>query len=477
MKPLHDITIAGAGIAGWVAAAALARNHAGRGGSVTIVPLPGADDSLDPFGPAAALLPGGVEGLAALLGVNPADVMRAGGGGFSLGTAFQGWDRQGSVSFLPFGQTGADLKGIAFHHLIWRARATGAQVRMTDYSLATLAAQAERFALPSPDPRSVLSTLAPGGFADLRGLVELAKAQALAAGARLSPAPLSHVRRDEGGKVAALVLADDSDVTGDLFIDATGPRALLADPGNGWHDWRHWLPCDRFAVEPVAADGPPPPYALHSADAAGWTRRIPLRRGAIVTRLGSGPGRFSSGRRDRAWDGNIVFLGASACLMDPVGGVSLSLLIAAIRRLLSHYPVSPGTGPEAASFNRQTMEEAERARDFLILRFRANGRTGEPFWDAARAMDLPDPLAHKLSLYESRGRIPLYDGELFDRPDWINLMDNAGIRARRCDVQANGLNDGEIMAHLERLRGVLLRAAGEMPPHAQALAQLLGGTP
>lgn len=474
MKPLHDIVIAGAGIAGWLAASALARNHAGRGGSVTLVPLPGADDSLDPFGPAAPLLPGGVEGVAALLGVAPPDILRAGGGGFSLGTAFQGWSGQGAVSFLPFGQTGADLKGIAFHHLVWRARAAGVPVRMTDYSLATLAAQAERVALPSADPRSVLSTLAPGGFADLRGLTELARRQALAADARLSPAPLSHVRRDEGGKVAALVLADDTDVTGDLFIDTTGPRALLAHPGNGWHDWRHWLPCDRFAVEQGTADGPPPPYALHSADADGWTRRIPLRRGAWITRLGNGPGRFVSGRRDRAWDGNSVFLGASACLLDPVGGVALALLIAAIRRLLSHYPVTPGSGPEAASFNRQGVEEAERARDFLILRFKTNARTGEPFWDKARAMDLPELLAHKLSLYESRGRIPLYDGELFDRADWINLLDAAGIRARRCDVQANGLSDGEIMAHLERLRGVLLRAAGEMPTHAQALARLLG---
>ncbi|MBJ7416901.1 MAG: tryptophan 7-halogenase, partial [Niveispirillum sp.] len=95
MTPLHDITIAGAGIAGWLAAAAIARNHAGRGGSVTIVPVPGTDDSLDPFGPAAPLLPGGVEGLATLLGVNPADILRAGGGGFSLGTAFQGWDGPG----------------------------------------------------------------------------------------------------------------------------------------------------------------------------------------------------------------------------------------------------------------------------------------------------------------------------------------------------------------------------------------------
>lgn len=474
MKPLHDMVIAGAGFAGWLAAAALARNHAGRGGSVTIVPLPGLDDSLDPFGPATAALPGGVEGLAALLGVQPPDILRAGGGGFSLGTAFQGWAGNGTVSFLPFGETGADLKGVAFHHLVWRARAAGAQVRMTDYSLATLAAQAERFALPSPDPRSVLSTLAAGAFIDLRGLTDLARSQALAAGARLAPSPLSQVRRDGDGAVTGLVLADDRSVTGDLYIDTTGARALLARPGNGWQDWRRWLPCDRFAVEPVSADGPPPPYALHSADATGWTRRLPLRQGAWITRLGSGPGMFSSGRRDLPWDGNTLLLGASSCLLDPVGGAALSLLLSALRLLLSHYPVTPGAGPEAGSFNRQVVAEMERARDFLILHFRANGRVGEPFWDAARAMDPPDPLAHKIAMYESRGRIPLLDGELFQRPDWINLADGAGIRARRCDVQANGLSDGEIMAHLERLRSVLLRAAGAMPPHAQALAQLVG---
>lgn len=475
MKPLHDVVIAGAGFAGWLAAAAIARDHAGRGGSVTVVPVPGADDSLDPFGSATAALPGGVEGLAALLGVDPPAIMRAGGGGFSLGTAFQGWGGAGSVSFLPFGDTGAELKGVAFQHLVWRARAAGVQVRMTDYSLATLAAQAERFALPSPDPRSVLSTLAPGAFIDLRFLAELTKERALAAGARLAPAPLSHVRRQDGDGVAGLVLADDGVVTGDLYIDTTGSRALLAGTGNGWHDWRRWLPCDRFAVEQVTADAPPPPYGLHSADETGWTRRLPLRRGAWITRLGSGPGTFASGRRDRPWDGNVLFLGASSCLLDPVGGVALSLLLRAIGLFLSHYPVSPGTGPEAASFNRQAVEEMERARDFLILRFKTNGRTGEPFWDAARAMDLPEPLAAKLALYESRGRIPLLDGELFQRPDWINLLDAAGIRARRCDVQANGLSDMEIMAHLDRLRGVLLRAAGGMPTHVQALAQLAGG--
>lgn len=476
MSPLHDITIAGAGLVGWLAAAALARSHAGRGGSVTLVPVPGPDDSLDPFGPATPALPGGVEDLAALLGTSPAEIMRAGGGGFSLGTALQGWAGAGSVSFLPFGETGADLNGVGFHHLVWRARAAGARVRMSDYSLAALAAQAERFALPPADPSSVLSTLAPGAFLDLRGLTDLARHQAVAAGARAAPAPLSHVRRTPDGAVAALVLADGSEVAGDWFIDVSGPRALLADPGGrDWEEWRRWLPCDRYAVEPAATTGAPPPYGLHSADAQGWTRRVPLRQGAWITRLGTdGPQGSRSGRRHRPWDGNRTFLGAAACLMDPVGGSGLALLLSSIRRMLALYPVRPGTGPEAAAYNAQVTAEMERARDFHILHFRSNGRTGEPFWDAARQMDLPEPLAHKLALYESRGRIPLYDGELYGRGDWIHLLDAAGIRARRCDMQATGLSDAEILAHLEKLRGLLLRAAAGLPPHGQTLARLLG---
>ncbi|MFV3077762.1 tryptophan 7-halogenase [Niveispirillum fermenti] len=480
---LHDIVIAGAGLAGWLAACALARVHAGRGGSVTLVPVSGPDDSLDPFGPVAPALPG-FGAAFARLGLEEGEVLRAGGGGFSLGTAFTGWAGPSSVSFQPFGDTGAELNGVGFTQLVWRARQTGRGLRMTDYSLATLAAQMDRFSLPVADTRSVLSTLAYGAFLELGGLAALARRRAEAAGARQASSPLAGVERTGDGNVAALVLADGARLAGDWFIDATGPSALLCRPDNGWQDWGRWLPCDKVAIVPVAPDGPPPPYGLHAAEPAGWTRRLPLRRGAWTARLSAsavGPAdtatrSFTCGRRRSPWQGNVLALGGAAAILDPVGGASLSLLLSAIGRLVGLYPVDPRNGAEAGEYDRQTIDELERARDFLILRYKLNGRRGDPLWDAARDMAVPDSLTHKMALYESRGRIPLLDGELFSRSDWANLFDSQGVRARRCDIQAAALPDTAILAHLERLRTLLLRAAGGLPPHVRALAHLSGGT-
>lgn len=488
-QPLHDIVIAGGGLVGWLAASALARSHGGRGGSVRVVAVPGPDDSLDPFGPAIAALPGFGDALRPLGLMEPA-LMRAGRGSFSLGIAFAGWAGSAHIGFNPFGETGADLSGIGFQHLVTRARAAGAKLRLSDFSLAALAAQAERFAPPSSDVRSVLSSLAYGAHLDGGALTVLARDAALAAGAIAVPGSLQQVERREDGSVAALLLADGDRVAGDWFIDATGPRALLA---GDWpfESWRHWLPCDRALSMPVTADGPPPPYALHSAQAAGWTRRLPLRDGALATLLFSSDhagedairaivadarvAGFVQGRRVQAWQGNVVALGAAAGLLEPVQGSSLSLTLASIHRLLSLYPVQPGQGVEATAFNQQTAEAMDRARDFLIARYKTNGRLGEPMWDAARAMDVPEMLAHKMALYASRGRVPIYDGEMFQRPDWINLFDDQGLRPRRADVLTQALSDADIARHFERLRAVLVQAVGTMPPHARMLAQIHGG--
>ncbi len=474
--PLHDIVIVGQGLAGSLAAAALARTHGGRGGSVTLVPLPGPDDSLDPFGPAIPVLPGFADALTAL-GLDQRLAL-ASDGSFSLGTAFLGWSGKDSATFQPYGATGAPLQGVGFQHLVWRARAAGQTLRLTDYALATLAAQADRFTLPADDPRSVLSSLDYGAHLHRDRLAALARQVAQAAGARLAPAPLRSVERAADGRVLALTLADGRRLAGDWFIDASGPAAVLAAGDNGWADWRHWLPPDRALVTPAAADGPPPPYALHTADDTGWTRRVPLRDGAWTVRLSiGGDGTpFTSGHRHRLWHGNVTFLGASGWLLDPVAGASLSLTLSALTHLLALYPVDPGAGVEAGEYQRRVLADLEPARDIAIARHHSSGRTGQSFWDHVRAQPLPDSLSHRLERFRSRGQIAAIQGDIFAAADWINLFDGQGVRADRCDALAAALPDVAILTHLERLRAVLLRAVGAMPTHAQVLARLAAGT-
>ncbi|WP_163071645.1 tryptophan 7-halogenase, partial [Acinetobacter baumannii] len=78
-------------------------------------------------------------------------------------------------------------------------------------------------------------------------------------------------------------------------------------------------------------------------------------------------------------------------------GWNLALLRNALDRLIGLLPAAPN-GPEPAEYNRLTAREADRVRDFAILHYKTNGRIGEPLWDAARAMPVPEALRHKLDL-------------------------------------------------------------------------------
>lgn len=477
--PLHDIVIVGPGLVGALAAAALARTHGRRGGSVTLVPLRGGvplgDDSLDPFGPAIPGGPGTAAALAAL-GLDRRSVPGS-DGSFSLGTAFTGWAGHEGATFQPYGDTGAPLQGVAFQHLVWRARAAGQSLRMADFALAARAAQVGRFTLSVDDPRSVLSSLDHGVHLHRDTLTTQARQAALLAGARLAPAPLQSVQRAADGRVDALILADGSRLAGTWFIDAGGAAAPLAGADNGWIDGRRWLPCDRALVTPAPLEGPPPPYALHAADPTGWTRHVGLRGQAWQVRLTAGGDgtAFASGHRQRLWDGNVTFLGAAGFLADPVTGTSLSLTLSALSHLLSLYPVDPGEGVEAGEYQRRVMALLDPARDMAIARYSHNGRTGEDFWDRARALPLTDVLSHRLERFRSRGQIPAGTGDLFRPADWINLFDSVGVRAGRCDAVAAALPDGAILAHLDRLHAILARAVGSMPSHAQVLKRVQEG--
>jgi tryptophan halogenase len=158
-------------------------------------------------------------------------------------------------------------------------------------------------------------------------------------------------------------------------------------------------------------------------------------------------------------------------LFEPLQSTRLHLVETAIARLLSLFPHDPAEGAEAAEYNRLTANEADRIRDFLIARYKTNGRLGEPFWDACRVMAVPDELAYRIELYRSRGAVVLYDGETFEPRDWISLFDEQGVRPRRHDPLADAIPVEQLDRHLARLREVIINGIRPMPTHAQYLSR------
>lgn len=467
---IRSIGIVGAGLAGWMAALALGR--ALPGARISVIETEGPDWSLGPFGPGEASLPG-FENWLADHGVEEGALLRAARGSFSLGTAFSGWAGQEADWFLPFGTIGAPIGTVAFHQLAARLRAAGHPLRLADFSLAAIAAASGRFARPSPDPRSVLSSYGYGLHFDRAGLAEVLRTAT-------GLAPAGRFRRALGDAgITAVEIEDGAPVSADLWLDCSGPAALLAGRlDSGWESWAEWLPCDRAVESWAEVEGIPPPYAHAGAFEGGWQRTVPLvggQGGALLYAsafLAEQPGAVpvAQGRRARAWTGNVVALGAAAALVEPLHGYSLALLQNALTRLIGLLPAVPD-GPEPAEYNRLTASEADRIRDFAILHYKTNGRTGEPLWDRARAAPVPDTLAHKLDLYASRGRLPVYDDELFDLEEWIAVLDGQGVRPRRHDALADAIPEPQLLAHAARIREVIVDAVRGMPHHGATLRE------
>jgi tryptophan 7-halogenase len=425
--PVERIVIAGGGVAGWLAAAALARRTRCP---VHVIDQGGADDSLGIPLLVEASLPS-VPQFMHQLGFDEDLLLRASCGSFSLGRALSGW-RGGGPFFHPYGDIGAPMGPVGFHHLVQRLRSGGQSINQVNYALAALCAQAGRFARPLADDASVLSTLDYGLHLEVVGLRNAMKADALSRGVVISEGAISGITLDQSGLIEAVNLAGNAQISGDVFIDCSGPAATLIGRMHGarFENWSHWLSCDAAITSSSPVALAPQPYSIVEAHPAGWRSTTAIQgqigeavlcSSAHVSGLEAEPYYFIQGRQSCPWLGNCLAIGGAATLIDPLASTQVSLAAKAIARLLTLFPHDRACRIEAAEYNRQTCEELDNARDFAILHYKANGRVGEPFWDSCRAMQVPDRLAHKIALYESIGRIALHDEESFETTDWISL--------------------------------------------------------
>lgn len=495
---LQRIVIVGDGVAAWMAAAALARTVRLNDYSIRVIGGGECDDDLAPLTTADATLPspshehGSIE-------LDEDRLVAESGAAFTFGIALSGWSTPGATYFHPFGSVGAALGPLPFHHLVMRLRREGIPMRLADYSLAALAAQAGRFARPDGNPRSVLSTCRYGVHLDCAALRDRLRQEAEVAGIVREPTRFSQVEHASDGSIAAVTTGDRQRVEGDLFIDCTGVAARLIGsiPEAGWRDWSAWLPCNRVLAAMIDSARAPPPYSHAEAHSAGWIRHLPMQgrtflagywsadvssEEGVLERLREAAGRsglFNAqsatlrlGRRRQAWHRNCVALGSAAALIDPVGVTHLHLLRSAIERLMKLLPGDRLCAAEAAEYNRLTEMQLDRARDFATLHYKLNGRSGEAFWDACRAMDVPSSLEYKMTLYRSRGRIAMYDEEPLEDVSWANLYDEHGVRPQSYSPIADGFAVAELKAYAERARAIMIDELGRMPRHGDYLARL-----
>ena len=488
------IAVVGDSVAGAMAAAALAVELPRSNYRLTIVPTERPEAGLDPFGTIEAGDPS-MRRFHARLRLSDGALVQAAGASFTLGVAYAAWARRRPAYFSPFGDIGAPIDGVRFQQLIARVRNEGGDVRPGDFSLATLLAQAGRFCQPSDDPASPLSTFSYGLHLEhdtYTGiLIDLARRH----GAQLLHRCLKRVELDASGMIVALGLDNDDRVPVDFVVDASVAGLAIAAVDSAWESWRNLFPCDRSVHLSRPDSTPPAPYSLVEAHSAGWLRTVPCqsrvgqtlvyssrwmdRAGAeqIIAKRGGPPttihyAQFEAGRRRAPWSSNCVAIGAAASVLEPLHPGPAMLIQNSIERLLRLFPAGPSTQAEAREYNRETIDELDRARDFLLLRYLINGRTGDDFWDKARNVAAPPELERKIAAYRSRGMVPMIDGDLFDEAEWALVFDEHDVRPARHDVLADAIPAERLAELLDRMGKSLTATAAAQPLHGEYLAKL-----
>lgn len=489
-----EIVIAGGGTAGWVAAAIFAR-FLGNAAIITLVE----SDEIATIGVGEATIPQ-IHNLIIGLGLDQADFLRRTNGTFKLGIEFSEWVRRGESFDHSFGQTGRGIGLIPFRQLWLRGRALGVARDFGDYSFNITAARLGRMATNAGS--NTVPDLAYAYHFDASLFGQMLRDYAEKRGVRRVEGMITNVERDGGtGNIAALALSRGRQVQGDIFIDCTGFRSLLLGKALDvpFVNWSHWLPCNSALAIPCQSSPAFRPYTQAMARPAGWQWRIPLQH-----RTGNGhvycstfmsddeaaaillanldappigeprPIRFTSGRRESFWSHNCIALGLAAGFMEPLESTSIHLVQSALGRFLNLLPGDPRQAATARdNFNRLSVKEWERIRDFIVLHYFANGREGEPFWDACRHMELPTTLADKISLFREAGLFMREEDELFLDDSWGQVMIGQGIMPNGWSPLADNVPGEDLGPFLEALAtGYRLRAQS-LPTHQQFVGSMM----
>ena len=480
----QHVVIAGGGTAGWMAAAAISRLLHGRV-EVTLVE----SSDIGTVGVGEATIPT-LLFFHKLLKIDEQAFMAATNATFKLGINFENWRSLNHAYLHAFGATGKDCWAAGFQHFWRRGLDLGLSEDFGQYCLERVAAEAEKFAhLPGNGLNYAFhidATRYAGFLRELAGQ----------AGVTRIDATIERVNvREQDGFIESLTLNNGQMLSGDLFIDCTGFRGLLIEKAlhTGYEDWSQWLLCDSAVAMQTESVEAPLPYTRCIAREAGWQWRIPLQ-----SRVGNGlvycsnylsderateilqqningnplnsPRviKFRPGRRLKQWNRNCVAIGLSSGFIEPLESTSIHLIQQGIVRLLRMFPHEGIEQAVVDEYNKQTVFEMERIRDFIILHYKVTERTDSPFWQHCKQMDVPDSLAQRLALFEKTGQIHRENNELFD-DSWQQVMIGQGMVPKGYHPIADTMTERELADFLGHIKHNIHQTVARLPLHQQYL--------
>jgi tryptophan halogenase len=488
-RPVRSVAIIGGGTAGWMSAAAISKSF-GRKIDVILIE----SEEIGTIGVGEATVPH-LSAFNRLLEIDEAEFVRETQGTFKLGIQFNDWGKIGDRYIHGFGAIGRDLGLMPFHQYWLKARSEGQAKDIGHYSLNTIAAPQGKFMTPPSDapPNTPLAEIAYAYHFDAVLYASFLRQRAESQGVKRIEGKVVAVNQSgENGFVESVKLESGAIISADLFLDCSGFRALLIEGalGVGFDDWTHWLPCDRALVAPCEKVGPPTPYTRSTARQAGWQFRIPLQHRTgnghvyssqfssddeaidVLLKNLDGPAladpkllRFTTGKRRKLWDRNVVAIGLSGGFLEPLESTAIYLIQAGINRLMALFPNANCDEALQNVYNEQSDFEYERIRDFIILHYHATQRDDTEFWNYVRTMSVPDALKSYMELFAANGQFFRNGAELFGLTSWVQVMLGQGIYPKSYHPAVDWVANQDMLALVSHVEKVLAANVQLMPQH------------
>jgi tryptophan halogenase len=466
-RRVEEVVVVGADAPAWMAAAALQRSLGGTGIRLRVIEVPSLLQPVDAY----SALPE----LAAFLhriGLDEQLLFSACKAVPMAGQRFSNWSGAAPPFVNGYDRPPSPGAGLGFTQLWTKGRQKGLRAEFENFSPGAVAAKTGRvpMSMQGSDLHSRFGYNIDAGFYSA-----LLRHFAMRGGVEAKAATVSHVET-EGDRINAITLADGERVEADLFIDASGPQAVLIGrmAGTQFEAWREWMPCDRMLVASAKVLRPLPAFSQISAFREGWFGLFPLQdRTAVIavydSRHTSDEGvlerlpalanlpiqseavvsNLNQGIRGRTWVGNCVAVGESAFSLEPLDTVQLHIAHYCISQLMALFPVEADSFHEAELYDRIIRRAAVNLRDFQAAHYKLNRRFDQPLWDACRDAALPETLQRKLDVFAAQGRVPLYDDETFQEHGWESLFIGHGILPQSYDPRVDAVPEQEHIAQIQ----------------------------
>ncbi len=442
--PPH-VVVLGGGSAGWITACLLHHRWGARGGKVTVVESP--DIGIIGVGE------GSTPQLKAMfdhLGIAEADWMAACDATYKLGIRFTGWsERPGYESYFhPFpGPVDLHTEPAFTHACMLARRGFHAPALPDDWFLAAVLADQGKGPQPAasfPFPPSY------GYHFDAYKLGAYLRDWATARGVVHRPLKVEKVELTDGREVAALLCEGGERITGDLFVDCSGFRALIAQDalGGEFISFGENLFNDRAVVVPTRLTKNFRPQTEAIAMKAGWRWHIPLtaRTGngyvyssryisdedaaaELLGAVGLGPGeaepRFlhmKVGRMAQSWRGNCLAAGLAQGFLEPLEATALHIVISTALEFADAYENGGFTAQHRDAFNTRTNARYEGIRDYIVAHYRMNQRTDTQYWrETAANHALSDNLKAMMTAWFTHKDIAQTNAQAYGTPHYAPM--------------------------------------------------------